>query len=98
MRRKLTISGIPAGATVDAICHGGGCPFARRAFPARDRSVSLTAAFKHHKLRPKTTLELEIIATDDVGQVTTYTIRKRRSPTITNDCVPPGANGPTACA
>ena len=100
--RQLAISSIPAAGQVEVLCHGRGCPFAKRTFSPRNRRVSLTAALKNKRLRPGTTMELEITALNHVGKVAIFTIRSGAQPSLKESClpVPParcGARDARAC-
>jgi hypothetical protein len=94
----LTISRIPPAGMVEIICHGGGCPFAMRSFSPVSRRVVLAPAFEGSRLRPGTTLELDITAPNDVGKVAIFTIRSGAEPALVERCLPPGAHSPTRCA
>jgi hypothetical protein len=96
--QELAISRVPAVAMVEVVCLGGGCPFAMRSFPPVGHRVALTPAFRGSHLRPHTTLELEITATNHVGKVAVFTIQSGQQPTLRENCLPPGAKGPTRCA
>jgi hypothetical protein len=94
---KLRLSHIPSGGAVHVICHGGGCPFARRMFKVKHGAASATDAFKDHRLKPKATVEIEITAPNSIGEVVILTIRTRKPPNATCRCMPPGTRGPIAC-
>ena len=95
--QQLTVSGVPSGGKLLVICHGGGCPFAKRTFsPSRGR-VRLASAFKRSALRPGATLELEITAANSVGKVAIFTIRSGQQPSLAESCLPPGTARPTRC-
>jgi streptogramin lyase len=96
--QELTISGLPANPKVSVFCHGHGCPFSKRTFFPRGKELQLTSSFKHSHLSPHTTLELEIIATNDVAKVEIFTIRSGNQPSVAYNCQPPGASRPSACA
>ncbi len=95
--QQLTVSGVPSGGMVMVICHGGGCPFAKRTFSPRRGRVALASAFKHSALRPGATLELEITAAKSVGKVASFTIRSGQQPSLAESCLPPGTRRPTRC-
>jgi streptogramin lyase len=95
---RLTLRRLPAHARVTVICHLGGCPFARRTFTAAHGTLALAGALAHARLRPGSTLGLEITAPDDIGEVVVFTVRSGRSPAEAFRCLPPGAHAPSACA
>jgi hypothetical protein len=95
---RLVISKIPVGASVIILCHGGGCPFARRAFRPSDGSVHAGPAFARHKLKPQAKVTIEVTAPGCVGEVEVLTVRVRRRPSVTRTCLPAGRVRPTACA
>jgi hypothetical protein len=94
---ELTVTRIPHGGRVKVICHGGGCPFAQRAFAARQGRVVLTPAFKGHPLRAGATLVVEVTAANQVGKVETFKIRSGQPPAVSGQCLPPGASRPARC-
>jgi hypothetical protein len=95
--QQLTITRIPSGGKVAVICRGGGCSFARRTFSPRHGTLAVAPKLGHGGLRPHATLELEITATNRVGKVATFTIRSGQQPTLTEQCLPPGASHPSRC-
>jgi hypothetical protein len=96
--RYLTVSNIPEGGVVDVICHGGGCPFASRAFSPSGGQVALTPSLKGSPLRPRSTLDIEVTATNQVGKVAIFETQSGAQPTLTEQCLPPGASSPLRCA
>ena len=95
---KLGVSAIPAGGTVKATCHGGGCPFASNTFSPSGGDVNLEPSLNGSHLRPGTTLELDVTAINDVGKVAIFTILSGQLPTLVEKCLPPGATHPSHCA
>ena len=95
---RLAVSGIPAGGTVEAICHGGGCPYASNTFSRGSGNVNLEPSLKGSHLRPGSTLELEITDSNEVGKVAIFTIRSGSQPTLVENCLPPGVTTPSHCA
>jgi hypothetical protein len=95
--QELTVSKIPRKGTVEVICHGGGCPFAKRSFSPKAGKVSLASLFKGG-LKPHATLELEVTAPNEVAKVATFTILAGAQPSAVASCLPPGAKSPTRCA
>jgi hypothetical protein len=94
---ELSLTGLPAAARVALLCHGGGCPFARRTFAPTNGKLKLASALKHGHLRPRATVEVQITAPADVGEVVVFTIRSNKPPTESFRCLPPGARRPAAC-
>jgi streptogramin lyase len=96
---ELTVNHLPKQSKVTVICHGHGCPFSKRTFTApKDGTLKLASALKQRHLSPHATVELEITATNVVGEVVIFTIVSGKQPTETFRCLPPGARTPTACA
>jgi hypothetical protein len=96
--KELKVERVPAGAAVEVICRGGGCPFKHRAFKVRHGGANATAAFKGHRLKPRATVRVQVTASGDAGFVETFTIRSDSAPRIATACLPPGARRPAACA
>jgi hypothetical protein len=95
---SLSVSAIPPGGVVNAICRGGGCPFANKRFsPSTAGNVNLEPSLKSSKLRPGTSLQLRITDTNYVGKVYTFAIHSGQLPSIIGQCLPP-ASKPTKCA
>jgi hypothetical protein len=95
--RELTVTRVPHGGKVTVTCHGRGCPFQTRTFAPRRGRVVLAPAFKHRPLHAGTTLELKVIAADQVGEVETFKIRSGQSPAVNHECLPPGTTRPARC-
>jgi virginiamycin B lyase len=93
----LTVSRVPAKGVIDAICHGGGCPFPKRQFNAKRGAASLTQGFSTSHLAPGATLEIEISAPDHVAKVVEFTIMRSRQPALRELCLAPGDRQPTRC-
>jgi hypothetical protein len=94
---ELTVTQIPRGGRVTMICHGGGCPFSERRFAARHGQVNLLPALERSALRPGAVLRIDITAANRVGKVATFTIRSGLTPSVTRECLPPGAKQPARC-
>jgi len=95
--RKLVVSHIPRGGHVEVLCHGGGCPFARRTFSAHKGTVTLTRLFKSSHLRPGATLQIEVLAAGQIGEVEIFKIHSDSEPSLRKSCLQPGASHPTRC-
>ncbi len=98
LAQALTLSGLPSKPTVDVICRGGGCPFAKRAISPHTSRLALAPILAGSHLQPGATLEIEITAHDEVGKVAIFTIRSGEEPTLAESCLVPGARAPAACA
>jgi len=94
--QSLTVPNAPSNARVVLLCHGGGCPFAKRSFTAKRATHNLASTFAHAQLSPGATVSVEITAPDHVGKVVVFTIRSGR-PRVSELCLPPGAGKPRAC-
>jgi streptogramin lyase len=96
---NLTLSGLPSAAKIMVVCHGHGCPFFQRsATSPKHGKLTLTHLFQKRHLSPHGTVELEITATNDIGEVTLFTINSGKQPTRAPRCLPPGTRTPTFCA
>ena len=94
---ELTVSPVPRGGSVVAICHGGGCPFSVRRFAPRHGQVVLAPTFRHNPLHPGATLQLEALAPNRVGKVDVFGIRSGQNVTVLQLCLPPGTARPSHC-
>jgi hypothetical protein len=95
---ELTLKNLPSPSEVTLICHGGGCPFTRRTFSTpNSRKLALASALQGRRLHPNATLEVEITAQDDVGEVVTSAIKSGSQPSESFRCLSPGAHNPTRC-
>jgi hypothetical protein len=95
---QFDVRDIPSGGKVTMRCEGKGCPFKRRTAEGKGGVAKLGKHFKGAKLKPGTTLEVRVTAPGMVGKVVRYTFRsKRRLPSATRRCLPPGASKPAAC-
>ena len=92
----LTVSKIPAKGSVTVICHGGGCPFAKKAFAPHAGKVLLAPQFAHG-LKPHATVELIVSAPNAVAKIALFTIQSGSQPTVVSRCMAPGAKRPTRC-
>ena len=98
LAQELSVAHIPSKGKVEAICHGGGCPFGSKGFAPKHGSVNVATGLGEHHLTPGATLEIEVTAPDDVGKVVEFTIESGREPSIKSLCLPPGDSKPAACA
>jgi hypothetical protein len=93
---SLTISRLPATATVTVTCHGGGCSFATKTFTPKSKSLSPDVG--QPKLKPGATLQVTVSVAGEVGDVARFSVRSGRAPAQTPLCLVPQAATPTACA
>ena len=96
--RQLTLGGVPAGDRLEVLCHGGGCPFAHHLIRRPRRQVKLAPLFAGRHLRPRSTIELIVTGSDQVGDVLFLTVRSDNTPAEKIRCLPPGFRRPAACA
>ena len=97
---KLNVSGAGAGASILLGCSGkkGGCPFAKKAVAVKSaKAVDLASLLKNAKLRHDTVLTVLVARPGFVGNVITFTMRNRHSPTRKTQCLAPGETKPHAC-
>ena len=95
---QFDVKDIPAGARVSMRCKGKGCPFERKSVEPKGSTAKLAKHFKGARLKPGTTLEVRVTAPGMVGKVVRYTFRsRRRLPSSTWSCLPPGSSAPAAC-
>jgi hypothetical protein len=102
---RLQIMGVPVGASVTVVCHGGGCPYASRSTKARapkckgkqckaPRTISINLAppFKGRHLADKTRLTIRITDRGYIGKAYVFTIGRSVNPII--GCLAPGSTTP----
>lgn len=94
---ELTVTHVPRGGKVTVVCHGGGCPFSVRTFRPHHSAVVLAPLFRHSQLRPGTTIQLRVTASNRVGEVETFVIRRSQGPNVIKQCLPPGLARPAQC-
>jgi hypothetical protein len=96
---ELKLSGLPHASRVTVVCHGGGCPFAKKGFAApKHGALDIAPALKQHHLSVGSTVDLEITAANTVGEVVRFTVVSGKLPKESFLCLPPGTRAPTACA
>jgi hypothetical protein len=87
---RLVVALPNAEAQASVRCHGPGCPFAERAFPAGHRLVGLTRAFRGARLRPGAVIEVVASAPDMTSRVFRATVRQfPHRPRVDWLCQPP---------
>jgi hypothetical protein len=95
---RLSVRDVPAGASVELLCRGHGCPGKRK--PVK---VSKAAKADAHRLlgrrhlRPGAVLELRVTRADMIGKVVRFRVRRGHTPAWQVLCLPPGAKAPARC-
>lgn len=96
---QLAVSGLPHRSQLAVVCRGSGCPFARKSFAAPKRGrLDLARALKQRHLGVGSTVDLQITATNTVGEVVRFTVLSGKLPKESFLCLPPGTRTPSACA
>jgi hypothetical protein len=111
--RTLSVTNIPAGATITVTCTGNGCRFTSKkitykkamATEALARLFNTTKKSKGTKktikvvsrLRPPAKVEIRITQPGHVGKALVFTVRKSKSPSLVSSCLAPGSTKKTAC-
>jgi hypothetical protein len=91
----LSVSFVPAGATVALHCSHG-CPHLRRVAVHNGRA-NVYRLLRHRRLRPGTTLQVGVTAPGMVGTVWSFKVRRGVLPRFTTRCLAPGAGTPSRC-
>ena len=95
---ELSLSHLPKGSKVTLSCHGHGCPFAKKTFSTpKSGKLALASALKKRHLTPGSTVQIQITASNEVGEVVVFTILPGKSPRESFLCLPPGGHSPSAC-
>jgi hypothetical protein len=94
---RLRVRDAPPGAHVTLLCHGGRCPFRRRAVTTNQYGAVSLGRLVRQPLRPRTQLEVRVTAPNTIGKVFRYTIRRWRIPKGRTLCLLPGAAQPSSC-
>jgi hypothetical protein len=92
---RLSVTGVPAGASLVATCTGKGCPRKKTFNSTRAGTVSLSPF--RTTLRPGAKITIRVTKPGTTGAVKVLTIRKKKPPLTTTLCLPPGASNPTSC-
>lgn len=94
----LVATHVPAGSRIVAICHGRGCPFAKRVIPlaksSHKRTADLTARFSDKRLSVNAQLTVEIVRPNFIGRYFHFVVRSGRSPSVRVSCIAPGGVKP----
>ena len=95
---SLVVRGAPAGAQVVTLCHGGGCPFAKRTTSitnsSQSRAIDLTAPFEQRRLSLKTQLTVAVIRPNSIGKSYGFFVRSGQQPQLKVACLAPGSIKP----
>ena len=96
---RLRVRDAPTGAKVTVRCLGKRkrCRLKRRSVTVRADGTANLRRLVRRRLRPRTTLEVRIVAPNAIGKVIRYPIRRRRPPVSRTLCLPPGAKRPSRC-
>jgi len=100
----LTLELDTSGTTVEVLCHGGGCPFAKRKVSLtrlrkhckhdciyQASSVGLAGLFTAAHLKPKDTLTVEVLHAGMVGKAFRFTTRHGGTPSERVGCLAVGS-------
>jgi hypothetical protein len=93
----LSVSSVPAGATVVVTCRGTGCPFSKQSTPVTkqgSKSIGLGAPFHGRRLAVGTAVNVQIIRPGYIGKYYLFTMRARKGPNIGISCLAPGHRVP----
>jgi Ca2+-binding RTX toxin-like protein len=99
---RLRAIDVPAGARTEVRCRGGKKKHCfkdvkRRSFPTGAGEANLRRPFKKRRLKPGAVIDVRILATDSIGKVVRYKIRRNALPKTTLLCLVPGQNAPGKC-
>jgi len=95
--QRLRVRDAPAGARVTVRCLGKRCRFKRKSTRVRASGATNLRRLVPRRLRPRTTVEVRIVAPNAIGKVVRYPIRRGRIAPSRTLCLPPGAKKPTRC-
>src|SRR6202000_477122 len=91
---SLVVRGAPVGAQVVTLCHGRGCPFAKRTTSIRkssqSRAIDLTAPFEQRRLSLKTQLTVAVVRPNSIGKAYGFVVRSGRQPQLKGPRLAPG--------
>ena len=95
---QLALSGLPRKSHVAVVCRGGGCPFSKKAvaMPKKGK-LDVAPVLKQRHLSVGSTVDLQITATNTVGEVVRFTVLSGKLPKESFLCMPPGTRTPAAC-
>ena len=98
--RKLRVTGVRAGTTVELRCSGRHCPVKRVvAHTSRRGKVDLVRALggRARRFRAGETLEVRVTAPQRLGKLVRFTLRRGKVPDGRTLCLRPGAPAPERC-
>jgi hypothetical protein len=96
--RRLTVREAPPGAQVTVLCRGSrSCPFRRRELAVNGEGTVVLRRLFPHRLRPGTGLEIHITASNMIGRVVRYRVKRGEVPVGRTLCLPPGASEAAKC-
>jgi hypothetical protein len=97
--RKITLAKLVGGETATIRCTGRTCPFKVKTYKTlkKGKRTFGKALLKGRRLRVGTTISVRVTKAGTIGTSTALKVRRRRTPSITRRCLPPGATTPTAC-
>jgi 6-phosphogluconolactonase (cycloisomerase 2 family) len=99
--KQLKTAKLPSGAAVQLRCKGGkkkGCPFSSKKVKAVAGVANFLALLRKAKLRPGAVVEIWITRPFNVGQVSRFTVQKKKSPKRSTLCLTPGSLSPSRCS
>src|SRR5262249_26525411 len=89
---RLTVRAAPTGAAVTVTCHGGGCPFTRRAMKMRADRADVGREVRHRRLKPDATVQVAVTAAGYAGKAMRYRFAGHsRVPASRIVCLPAGS-------
>ena len=83
----------PRGARIRIACKGGGCPYKRKAIPARFIRIRKL----QRTYLPKATIEIRVTQPKKIGKYTRLRTRRNKAPTRLDRCLMPGKKRPVLC-
>jgi hypothetical protein len=110
--KQLTVTGIPAGATVTVRCSGKGCPFSSKSRASSGGGTTkLVGLFNFttrakkgkrarrvvSKLAVKDHVEIQVTAPGKIGRDVLFVIRARKNPVVGASCLAPTTNAKVTC-
>jgi FlaG/FlaF family flagellin (archaellin) len=93
----LYVKRIPKGATVEVLCKGKGCAFAKKAFAPKKARIDVASAFRKKRIAAGGTVEIRVAKAGMITKVFVFTMRPKALPTFKELCLAPGAARATAC-
>jgi hypothetical protein len=95
---RLSVRDVPAGASVQLLCRGRGCPGSRKPVRvSKSARADVHRLLRHRRLRPGARLEVRVTRADMIGKVVRFHVRRGHTPSWQVLCLPPGAASPARC-